>query len=85
MSTTVRVSRETHERLAHLSDATGMQIQRVVEAAVAAYEAEIFWSEFDRGYEALADDPDAWAEVQAERAGQSPALADGLDEPGATR
>lgn len=62
-----------------------MQIQRVVEAAVAAYEAEVFWSEFDRGYDALADDPEAWNEVQEERAGESSALADGLAEPGVSR
>lgn len=85
MSTTVRVSRETHERLTQLSNATGMQIQRVVEAAVVAYEAEVFWSEFDRGYAALGDDPDAWAGVQAERAGEAAALADDLAEPSAER
>lgn len=84
MSTTVRVSAQTHDRIAHLSKATGMQIQQVVDAAVSSYEAEVFWSAFERGYERLSDDQAAWSEITAERAGEAGALADGIGEAGGT-
>ncbi|MBN9608532.1 MAG: hypothetical protein BGO26_19140 [Actinobacteria bacterium 69-20] len=77
----MRVSEETHERLVTLADATGRRIQTIVEDAVVAYEADVFWTAFDSGYQRLADDPEQWAEVQAERAGEAPALADHLDKP----
>ncbi len=79
MSTTVRVSNETHERLVALADATGRRIHAIVEDAVAAYETNAFWEAFSAGYERLAEDPDRWAEVQAERTGEAPALADQAD------
>lgn len=76
MSTTVRVSDETHERLVALADETGRRIQSIVEDAVAAYEANAFWEAFHAGYERIAEDPEQWGEVQAERSGEAPALAD---------
>jgi predicted transcriptional regulator len=79
MSTTVRVSRQTHERLVRVAAETGQRILSVVEEAVAAYEADMFWDAFDAGWQRVAEDPQAWAEVQAERIGQAPALADDLD------
>ena len=82
MSTTVRVSEETRRRAAALAKSTGRQLQQVIEEAVVAYEREMFWQGFTEGYEALAEDPSAWADVQAERAGESPSLTDGVgDEP----
>lgn len=76
MSTTVRVSNETHERLVSLAELTGRRMQAIVEEAVAAYEANAFWDQFNTGYERLLEKPDDWAQVQAERAGEAPALAD---------
>lgn len=82
MSTTVRVSEETRRRAAALAKSTGRQLQQVIEEAVAAYERELFWRGFTEGYEALAEDAPGWTEVQAERAGESPSLSDGIgDEP----
>ena len=52
----------------------------IVEEAVAAYEANAFWDSFDAGYGHLADNPEQWAEIQAERAGEAPTLADDLAE-----
>jgi predicted transcriptional regulator len=78
MSTTVRVSEETRRRAAALAKATGRQLQQVLEEAVTAYERELFWQQLTVGYEALADDKKAWAEVQAERATESGSLADDL-------
>ena len=78
MSTTVRVSEETRRRAAALAKATGRQLQQVIEDAVTAYERELFWRQLAEGYDALADDESAWAEVQAERAAESGSLADDL-------
>lgn len=76
MSTTVRVNSETHRRLATLAQASGRRIQAILEDAVAAYEANEFWEQFNAGYERLAADPDQWSEVQAERMAEEPPLAD---------
>lgn len=76
MSTTVRVSNETHGRLVALAAQTGRRIHTIVEDAVAEYEANAFWEAFDAAYERIAEDPEQWAEVQAERTGEAPALAD---------
>jgi predicted transcriptional regulator len=82
MSTTVRVSDETRRRAAALAKATGRQLQQVIEEAVVAYERELFWRRLTEGYEALAGDEPAWAEVQAERDAESRSLADGVrDDP----
>lgn len=80
MSTTVRVSDQTHERLVTLAGATGRRIHAIVDDAVAAYEANVFWEAFHAGYERLAEDSEQWAEVQAERTGEAPALADRVND-----
>lgn len=54
-------------------------MQAILDEAVAAYEEEEFWRAFTAGYDRLADDPEAWAEVTAERKGEASALSDGLD------
>lgn len=79
MSTTVRITDETHERLVTLAGASGRRMHAIVEEAVAAYEANSFWDSFDAGYDRLADNAEQWAEVQADRTGEAPTLADGLD------
>lgn len=79
MSTTVRVSDQTHDRLVTLAGATGRHMQTIIEEAVAGYEANVFWNSFNAGYERLAGGGELWSQVQAERTGEGPALADGLD------
>ncbi len=76
MSTTVRVSDETHARLVALADETGQRIHTLVENAVATYEATVFWEAFHAEYDRLAGDPDRWSEIQAERTGEASALPD---------
>lgn len=78
MSTTLRVSDETRDRVASLAEATGEQRQVIVEKAVRLYEETLFWEGFERGYQRLAADPSSWADVQAERTGEAGALRDGL-------
>jgi predicted transcriptional regulator len=84
MSTTVRVSDRTRQRVAAMAATTGQQMQTIIDEAVEAYERELFWRGFEAGYEQLADDAEAWDEVEAERSAQAPALRDGLvpDGPG---
>ncbi len=78
MSTTVRVSNETHERLVTLADVSGRRMQAIVEDAVAAYEASAFWEELTAGYDRLVAEPGQWADLQAERSGEAPTLTDHL-------
>lgn len=78
MTTTVRISDETHERLVGLARARGQRMQAILEEAVAAFEANAFWDSFDAGYDRVANDAEEWAGVEAERAGEAPALADDL-------
>ncbi len=79
MSATVRITDATHERLVTIAGATGRRMHAIVEEAVAAYEANAFWDSFDAGYGRLADNPEQWAEIQAERTGEAPTLPDDLD------
>jgi predicted transcriptional regulator len=79
MSTTLRVTEETRQRIATIANATGQRMHTVVEHAVDAYERELFWTKFHEGYERLAADPDAWADIEAERAAEAPSLGDGID------
>lgn len=79
MTTTVRISDQTHQRLVTLAATSGRRMQAILDDAVASYEANAFWDSFDAGYERLADDAGQWAGIEAERAGEAAALADGLD------
>lgn len=86
MSTTVRVSEETRDRVVALAKATGRQVEQVVDDAVVGYERELFFTQLADGYATLAGDTQSWAQVQADRVGEASALADGLpcDEPPGT-
>ena len=77
-STTLRVSEDTHRRVAELARATGRQMQSIVDEAVSRYERALFWEVFEHGYGQLADDEADWADVQDERRIEAPALRDGL-------
>jgi predicted transcriptional regulator len=79
MTTTVRVSDETHARLTALSDTTGQRLQAIVDEAVRQYEATEFWRAFAAGYDELASDGDRWTEAQTERDAEGSALVDGVD------
>ncbi|MGH3939609.1 MAG: hypothetical protein ACRDTG_13460 [Pseudonocardiaceae bacterium] len=79
MSTTIRVSEATRRRAADLAAQTGRQMQAIVEEALIAYERSLFWDSFEDGYRRLAEDPQAWQTLQAERRGEEPALRDGIE------
>jgi len=67
MSTTIRVSEQTRDRLAALADSTRRPMTRVLDDAVDALERRVFFERFNRRYEELRDDSEAWAEIEAER------------------
>lgn len=64
-----------------LAAATDGQMHSIVDDVVAAYEANEFRETFTAGYARIAaDDPAAWWQWQAERAGEEPALHDDVDQ-----
>ncbi|MGH3914881.1 MAG: hypothetical protein ACRDTC_15955 [Pseudonocardiaceae bacterium] len=79
MSTTIRVTETTRRRAADLAAQTGRQMQAIVEEALIAYERSLFWDSFEDGYRRLAEDPEAWQALQAERRDEEPALRDGIE------
>jgi predicted transcriptional regulator len=76
MSTTIRVSEETRDRLASLANATGRPMTRVLDDAVEALERKMFFDRFNRRYQELRDDPAAWSEIDQERRSEEGALRD---------
>jgi predicted transcriptional regulator len=78
-STTLRVSTELHDRIAHLAKARGQRMQDVIDQAIDAWERALFWQEFESSWERIRSDPEQWAQVQAERAVWDRTLKDGID------
>lgn len=76
MSTTIRVSEETRDRLASLAATTGRPMTRVLDDAVEALERNVFFDRFNRRYEELRDDPAAWSDIEQEREVEAGALGD---------
>ena len=76
MSTTIRVSDTTRKRLASLADATGRPMTKVLDEAIDALERKIFFDAFNRRYQELRDDTDAWAEIERERRIEEGAVGD---------
>lgn len=76
MSTTIRVSEETRDRLASLANATGRPMTRVLDDAVDALERKMFFDAFNRRYQELREDAAAWSEIERERRTEEGALGD---------
>ena len=76
MSTTIRVSEETRDRLAALSESTGRPMTRVLDEAVDALERRVFFDALNRRYHELLQDPEAKAEIEAERSVEEGARGD---------
>jgi predicted transcriptional regulator len=76
MSTTIRVSEPTRDRFARLAQATGRPMSQLVDEAADALERRVFFDQFSARYETLRANPDAWSEIEAERAAESGALRD---------
>jgi predicted transcriptional regulator len=76
MSTTIRVSEETRDRIASLSNATGRPMTRILDEAIEALERKTFFDTFNRRYRELRDDATAWSEIEEERRVEEGALGD---------
>lgn len=76
MSTTIRISDETKERIAKLASSTGRPMTELLDAAVDALERKLFFDELNARYAELRDDPQAWAGIRAEREAEEGSLGD---------
>ena len=77
MSTTIRVSEETRDRLASLANATGRPMTRVLDDAIEALERKTFFDTLNRRYQELRGDAIAWSEIEQERRVEEGAVGDG--------
>jgi len=76
MTTTIRVSEETRERLVALAALTGRPMTRVLDEAVDALERRVFFNRLNRRFAELGQDGEARAEIEAERQVEEGALGD---------
>ena len=76
MSTTIRVSEKTRDRFSKLARATGRPMTELLEEAADALERRLFFDQLTSRYAELRSDPEVWAEIDAERAGESSSLGD---------
>jgi len=76
MSTTIRVSERTRGRFAEMAKATGRPMTELLDEAADALERRLFFEQFRARYGELRRDSDSWAEIEAERAGESSVIGD---------
>ena len=79
-SATVRISLPARNQLRELAEHVGKSMQWVVEDAIELYRRRCFLEEVNAAYGELLQDPQAWAEVEEERAVWDGTFADGLPE-----
>ena len=77
--TSISISEIAHRQLAELAEWSGVSLAAALERAVKDQYDRQFWSAVNAGYAALRADPEAWAEVEAERRAWDATLRDGLD------
>lgn len=78
MSTTIRVSEATRDRLAAIATAEDRPMTSVLDDAVDALERRRFFADFNARYRELRADPEAWASIEQERGFEAAALSDGI-------
>jgi predicted transcriptional regulator len=76
---TVRITETSRELLRELARRTDSTMQDVIELALVEYQKRLFWEQAAHDFQALRDDPEAWAEEVAERERWDATLNDGLD------
>lgn len=76
MSTTIRIDETTRDRLAMLSDSTGLTMTRLVDEEVEALERKLFFETFNERYRDLRADTVAWAGIVQERLREEGAVAE---------
>jgi predicted transcriptional regulator len=70
VSTTIRVSERTRDRLARLAEATGRPMSQLLDEAADLLERRVFFEELGARYGELRKDRGTWEEIQAERRAQ---------------
>jgi predicted transcriptional regulator len=80
MSTTIRVSEKTRDTVHDLARNVGVPMAEIVERAIEQYRRQHILDAANAQYAALRADPEAWAEIEAERALWDATLADGLED-----
>lgn len=78
MATQARISEQTHERVVRLSGQTGRSQQEVLDAAVKAYERDLFLDGINEGFAAIRANPGASQDFDDEIEAWDPTLSDGL-------
>jgi predicted transcriptional regulator len=76
VTTTIRVSEETRDRLAALAESTGRPMTRVLDEAVDALERRVFFDRLNRRFAELHQDLESGPEIEAERRVEEGALGD---------
>mgnify|MGYP000682545756 CR=1 FL=1 len=79
MTTTIRISLETRNKLGELSSMAGISMQEVVDRAIELYRRQQLLAAVNHAYTALRVDSVAWSELEAERSDWDATLADGLE------
>jgi len=85
VSTTIRVTELTRDRLAALAAVTDRPVNAVVEEALDALERRNFFYAFNERYRNLRRNAGAWADIEADRTSESAALTDGTSAPALLR
>ena len=65
--------------MAEMAQKSGQPMTDVLDEAVKQLERKRFFDEMNRRYAELREDPEAWAEIEAERAEWDATLMDNLD------
>jgi predicted DNA-binding protein len=76
VSTTIRVSERTRDRFAEMARKTGRPMSQLVDDAAEALERRVFFEQLSLRFDQLREDPEAWREIEGERALESGALRD---------
>lgn len=82
-TTTIRISRRTHEALKSLADRRSQSMQTVLDVALEKLEQELLLRQLSEDYAALRRDKKAWKEERKDRALWENTLSDGLSADGA--
>jgi hypothetical protein len=75
----VPISETTLARLRELARWAGISVNEALDQAIKEQYDRKFWDAVNAGYAALRADPQAWAELEAERKLWETTLTDGLD------
>ena len=78
-STTIRISRDTHEMLKDLARQQARSLHDVIETALQSYRQRVMMQEMNEDFEALKKDKKAWESELKERRQWDNTLSDGQD------